>query len=118
MRYIIIIAIIILSSLNAYSKDITFELNTESIQYVAISPPVLGEYQVVIQLFGPAILKLKQIACTNKDSTINFIIANETIASQKIASTFDSGMIGIGRWNSLHEAISQAEYILSRMNDL
>ncbi|MEL7657137.1 MAG: hypothetical protein AAGU75_14670 [Bacillota bacterium] len=113
---ILIFSALIAISPNGYAGNIRFELERNDIRYVALSPKLLNEYHVVLELFGPIFVKLKKIYASHEDYNIEFTISDEVIAVQNISSTIESGLIGVGRWSLLSQAVAQAEHILILIN--
>lgn len=98
------------------SNSISLSLESKDIKYVSISPEIFGEYDVVIEIFGPSQSTLASITGTNIGRHIDIYISDILVARYPITARIDSGIIGIGRYDKINDALSRIADILTALN--
>jgi hypothetical protein len=92
-------------------------LKSKDINYVSVSPKILGQYQVVIELFGPSKLELARMTGSNIGNEIDVYISDTFIGRYPITAKVDSGFIVVGQYDNIDNAVSRVTEILTALNN-
>jgi hypothetical protein len=92
---------------------VKLSLHAKDIKFLSVSPKTLGEYDVIIELFGPITFELSRIISANIGNQIDIYISDTLVESYPIKGKINSEFIHVGRYPTVTDALARIAYILA-----
>ena len=105
VKWLCLCLVVTLAAPNACGANVTLILSARDVRFVCVSPNAFGEYNVVLEIFGPSRLELARITGANIGQEIDVYTSDTLIGTYPITVGVDFGMIGVGRYGQIDQLL-------------